>query len=76
LDDLILEINKSLGTTIIVVTHELPSLFAIGKNGIFLDKTIKTISAQGNPNKLLKNPPNEQVYEFLTRGASHEKRTK
>lgn len=76
LDDLILEINKSLGTTIIVVTHELPSLFAIGKNSIFLDKTIQTISAKGNPKELLKNPPNEQVYEFLTRGVSHEKRTK
>lgn len=76
LDDLILQINKTLGTTIIVVTHELSSIFAIGKNSIFLDKTIKTISAKGNPNKLLKNPPNEQVYEFLTRGAHHEKRTK
>ncbi len=76
LDDLILEINKSLGTTIIVVTHELPSLFAIGKNSIFLDKTIQTISAKGNPKELLKNPPNEQVYEFLTRGVSYEKRTK
>lgn len=76
LDDLILEINKSLGTTIIVVTHELPSLFTIGKNSIFLDKTIQTISAMGNPKELLKNPPNEQVYEFLTRGASHEQRTK
>ena len=76
LDDLILQINKSLGTTIIVVTHELPSIFAIGKNSIFLDKTIKTISAAGCPKDLLKNPPNEQVYEFLTRGLSHDKRTK
>ncbi|MDY6408022.1 MAG: ATP-binding cassette domain-containing protein [Pseudomonadota bacterium] len=76
LDDLILEINKSLGTTIIVVTHELPSLFAVGKNSIFLDKTIQTISAKGNPKELLKNPPNAQVYEFLTRGVSYEKRTK
>ena len=76
LDDLILEINKTLGTTIIVVTHELPSIFAIAKNSIFLDKTIKTISAKGNPNDLLKNPPNAQVYEFLTRGVNHEKRTK
>ena len=76
LDDLILEINKTLGTTIIVVTHELSSIFAIGKNSIFLDKTIKTISAKGNPNELLKNPPNEQVYEFLTRGERHEKGTK
>jgi len=69
LDDLILEINKTLGTTIIVVTHELPSIFTIGKNSIFLDKTIQTISARGNPNELLKNAPNQQVYEFLTRGA-------
>ncbi len=76
LDDLILEVNKTFGTTIIVVTHELPSIFAIGKNGIFLDKTIKTISAKGNPNELLKNPPNEQVFEFLTRGVKYEKRTK
>ena len=76
LDDLILEINKTLGTTIIVVTHELSSIFAIGKNSIFLDKTIHTISAKGNPNELLKNPPNRQVYEFLTRGESYEKRTK
>ena len=76
LDDLILEINKTLGTTIIVVTHELSSIFAIGKNSIFLDKTIKTISAKGNPRELLKNPPNEQVYEFLTRGEHYEKRTK
>lgn len=76
LDDLILEINKTLGTTILVVTHELPSIFAIGKNSIFLDKTVRTISAKGNPNELLKNPPNEQVYEFLTRGVHYEKRTK
>ena len=76
LDDLILEINKTLGTTIIVVTHELSSIFTIGKNSIFLDKTIRTISAKGNPSELLKNPPNQQVYEFLTRGENHEKRTK
>ena len=76
LDDLILEVNKTLGTTIIVVTHELPSIFAIGKNSIFLDKTVKTISAKGSPNELLKNPPNEQVFEFLTRGVKHEERTK
>ncbi len=76
LDDLILQINQTLGTTIIVVTHELPSIFTIGKNSIFLDKTIHTISAQGNPSKLLKNPPNRQVYEFLTRGERYEKRTK
>ena len=68
LDDLILEINHSLGTTIVVVTHELNSIFAIGNNSIFLDAQSKSITAHGNPNELLKNPPNEEVYKFLTRG--------
>ena len=68
LDDLILELNHSLGTTIVVVTHELSSIFAIGNNSIFLDSQSKSILARGNPKELLKNPPNEEVYKFLTRG--------
>jgi len=68
LDELIIEINRSLGTTIVVVTHELASIFAIGTNSIFLDVASKSITARGNPRELLKNPPNQTVYEFLTRG--------
>ena len=68
LDELIIELNRSLGTTIVVVTHELASIFAIGNNSIFLDANTKTIMAHGNPKELLKNPPNEEVYQFLTRG--------
>jgi phospholipid/cholesterol/gamma-HCH transport system ATP-binding protein len=68
LDELIIELNRSLGTTIVVVTHELASIFAIGNNSIFLDAGSKTILARGNPKELLKNPPNKEVYEFLTRG--------
>ena len=76
LDDLILDINQSLGTTIVVVTHELDSIFSIGTNSVFLDADSKTITARGNPHELLKNPPNQTVYNFLTRGGKDEKRTK
>ncbi len=69
LDDLILDINRSLGTTIVVVTHELETIFNIGNNSIFLDASTRQIGAIGNPRELLKNPPNDTVYEFLTRGA-------
>ena len=68
LDDLILDINQSLGTTIVLVTHELASIFNIGTDSIFLDASLKGISATGNPKELLKNPPNDQIRQFLTRG--------
>ena len=68
LDDLILDINRCLGTTIVVVTHELASIFAIGSNSVFLDGESKSIQGYGNPRELLKNPPNEKVLNFLTRG--------
>lgn len=68
LDDLIIEINQSLGTTIVVVTHELSSIFTIGTNSIFLDGDTKSIIAYGKPGDLLKNPPNDKVLRFLTRG--------
>ena len=71
LDDLIIEINRSLGTTIVVVTHELSSIFAIDNNSIFLDGETKSILARGDPKELLQNPPNEKVYRFLTRGGEN-----
>ena len=73
LDNLMKDINQSLGTTLVVVTHELDSIFAIGTNAIFLDAASKTLTAHGNPHDLLKNPPNETVYNFLTRGKEDEK---
>jgi phospholipid/cholesterol/gamma-HCH transport system ATP-binding protein len=68
LDDLILELRDSLGATIVVVTHELPSLFAIGNNSVFLDAESKTMIAQGDPKELLTETDNPKVREFLTRG--------
>ena len=69
LDELILELRESLGATIIVVTHELASIFAIGNNSVFLDPETKTMIAQGNPNELLANSSDPKVRSFLTRGA-------
>jgi len=68
LDDLILELRDSLGATVVVVTHELPSIFAIGNNSIFLDADAKTILASGDPHVLLAECENPKVREFLTRG--------
>lgn len=68
LDDLILELRESLGTTVVMVTHELASIFAIGNNSVFLDPVTKTMIAQGDPNRLLAETNDERVREFLSRG--------
>jgi phospholipid/cholesterol/gamma-HCH transport system ATP-binding protein len=68
LDDLILELNGSLGTTMVVVTHELASIFAIGTNSVFLDVSRRTMTATGNPRKLLAETKDPLVRQFLTRG--------
>jgi len=68
LDNLILELRDGLGATIVMVTHELPSIFAVADNGIFLDAETHTGIASGNPRDLLANCPNPTVREFLMRG--------
>jgi len=68
LDDLILELRESLGATVVVVTHELASIFAIGNNSVFLDPEKKTMIAQGDPKKLLADSKDPTVHRFLTRG--------
>src|SRR6266850_1817384 len=68
LDDLILELRDSLGATVVVVSHELQSIFTIADNSIFLDATTRTMRAHGNPSELLKNSTDPVVREFLTRG--------
>jgi phospholipid/cholesterol/gamma-HCH transport system ATP-binding protein len=70
LDDLIIEIKETLGSTVVVVTHELPSIFAIGSNSVFLDPETRTMIASGDPKVLLKENQDPKVQKFLTRGES------
>ncbi len=67
LDDLILELRDSLDATVVIVTHELPSIFAIGSNSVFLDPVTKTQLATGDPKALLKDCDDPRVHAFLTR---------
>jgi len=68
LDDLILALRDGLGATIIVVTHELASIFAIADNSIFLDAERKTLIANAPPKELLQHSTDEKIQRFLTRG--------
>jgi phospholipid/cholesterol/gamma-HCH transport system ATP-binding protein len=69
LDDLILELRASLRATIVIVTHELASIFAVADRAVFLDAAERTMTALGRPRDLLEHPPNEKVGRFLRRGA-------
>ena len=68
LDELILELRDSLGTTVVIVTHELASIFSIANTSIFLDVKSRTMAAVGSPLQLRDHSPNATVREFLNRG--------
>lgn len=70
LDDLILELRDSLGATVVIVTHELASIFAIGDDSVFLDAETRTMRATGNPKTLLAESDDPLIRRFLTRGES------
>jgi phospholipid/cholesterol/gamma-HCH transport system ATP-binding protein len=73
MDELILELRESLGATIVVVTHDLPSIFTIGDNSVFIDGDTKSVIASGNPRQMLENNADPKVQRFLRRGEeSHE----
>ncbi len=67
LDDLIIELQQSLGMTVVIVTHELASIFAVGTRAIYLDAMTKQAVAVGSPRELLASN-NQNVVSFLTRG--------
>lgn len=68
LDDLILQLRDSIGSTIVIVTHELASMFKIATTALFLDTATKTQGAIGNPNDLRDHSDNPAVRLFLNRG--------
>lgn len=68
LDELILRLRDSLGSTFVIVTHELASIFAIANNSVFLDTVSRTQGATGDPKLLRDESDNEAVRQFLNRG--------
>jgi phospholipid/cholesterol/gamma-HCH transport system ATP-binding protein len=67
LDDLIVNLRDGLGATIVLVSHELPSLFAIADDGVFLDARTKTAIAHGAPASLRDTCSDPQVRAFMRR---------
>ncbi len=70
LDELILQLRDSLGTTVVVVTHELASIFAIADRAIFLDVSTRTTGGLGDPKDMRLHSPNENLRIFLNRGVA------
>jgi phospholipid/cholesterol/gamma-HCH transport system ATP-binding protein len=68
LDELILELRDSLGTTFVVVTHELQSIFTIADDSVFLDAEARTMTASGDPKRLRDHSDVPKVRRFLNRG--------
>ena len=67
LDQLVLSLSQSLRITFVIVTHELPSIFAIADRVIMLDKQEKGIIAIGDPEELRDHSPDPRVRQFFTR---------
>ncbi|MFA6567224.1 MAG: ATP-binding cassette domain-containing protein [Victivallales bacterium] len=67
LDRLIIDLRNRLGTTMVIVTHDLDSIFAISDRVIMLDKETKSIIARGKPSEIRENNPDPTVKEFLFR---------
>jgi phospholipid/cholesterol/gamma-HCH transport system ATP-binding protein len=70
LDDLILTLNAKLGLTLVVVTHDLESIFKIAKHCIMLDRESASIIARGDPRKLRDENQDPRVHDFFNRTSS------
>ena len=70
LDELIVQLQESIGATVVMVTHELPSIFAIANNSVYLDARTRTMIASGDPNYLKEHSEQAVVRQFLTRASN------
>ena len=69
LDELILELRNALGATVVIVTHELASIFAIADSALFMDAETKTALCDADPKDMIRDPSvNPKVRRFLLRG--------
>jgi phospholipid/cholesterol/gamma-HCH transport system ATP-binding protein len=75
IEELILRINHSLGTTMVIITHSLNIIFKVAHRIIMLDKSAQGIIAQGDPKFLKENSPNPKVKQFFNRQAAHSGKT-
>jgi len=73
LDELILDLNQQLGLTFVVVTHDLDSIFKIGKSCIMLDRESKSIIARGDPRVLRDTSTDPRVRSFFNRTSQADK---
>ncbi len=69
IDELLLTINRTAGTTLVIVTHELASIFAVAQRVIMLDKSTRNIIAEGDPRRLRDNSDDARVRAFFRRTA-------
>jgi phospholipid/cholesterol/gamma-HCH transport system ATP-binding protein len=70
LDELIVQLKESIGATVVMVTHELPSIFAISTNSVYLDNKTRTMIAYGDPKYLRDHSDQPVVRQFLTRSTT------
>ncbi len=74
IEELILRINHSMGTTMVIITHSLNIIFKVAHRVIMLDKSAKGIVAEGDPNELKTKSPDPVVRQFFNRQVSLHKR--
>lgn len=72
LDELIVELQSSIGATVVMVTHELPSIFGIATNSVYLDNVSRTMIAYGDPRELRDHSDQPVVRQFLSRSTRTE----